>query len=461
MTASHVIPTPEQMAAIVDIASTGRRVTRLHGYAGTGKTSVVATEAIRALERQGVSVQVLAPTGKAAKVLRSKGLHGAATIHSYLYTPSKRERTTWREAWESVSAAVAQRRPELGPLLVEIDAATADTNVSAVWDALLDAAPSKLAARLQSVRDERRFELAFTAAGAIAFYEDYGVPAAEVLLIDEASMVSRAVSDDLERTGSRLIFVGDPAQLPPVRAQRSDAAMGAAHHLLTEVHRQKGGSPVLKLATEIRKSPTLLIPPTKSKNLLPLHAYDQVLCWRNATREHVNAEVRRLRGYRRGTTPAPGDRLVCLKNTKPDPDGAKQWMNGEQATVLAVDELVRDETLALTVRDDEGAEHEVASPLSTFGGHRAEQAYLDGAAWRSPDPAFAFGYALTVHKAQGSEWASVLLVDESADMVSLTSKREGRAAALDQARQWAYTGVTRAAERLDVVRTLRDVARRS
>ena len=66
-----IVPTDAQMSAIVDLASTDRRITRLHGYAGTGKTSVVATEAIRALERQGVSVQVLAPTGKAAKVLRS------------------------------------------------------------------------------------------------------------------------------------------------------------------------------------------------------------------------------------------------------------------------------------------------------------------------------------------------------------------------------------------------------
>lgn len=453
-----ITPTPAQLDAIVDIASTDRRVTRLHGYAGTGKTSVVATEAIRALERQGASVQVLAPTGKAAKVLRAKGLHGASTIHSYLYTPSKRERRGWREAWDDFLAKAEAAMPKALPLLVTIDTATSETNLDDEWKKLAELAPKKLARKVDALREDRRFELAFTAAGAIAHFEDYGVPAAEVLLIDEASMVSAAVSDDLERTGSRLVFVGDPAQLPPVKAQRSGAAMGPPHHLLTEVHRQKGGSPVLKLATKVRTSTVPNVETTPRKRLMSLEEYDQVLCWRNATREQVNAEVRRRLGRKKGITPEEGDRLVCLKNTKARDDGGKQWMNGEQATVLGVDSRAADrDTLYLAVRDDEGAEHEVATVAATFGGHRAEQEYLDRSAWTSPDPAFAFGYALTVHKSQGSEWGSVLLVNESADMIALTSRREGRATAIEQARQWLYTGITRAAEELHVVRSLREV----
>jgi len=456
---TKITPTPAQLEAIVDIASTDRPITRLHGYAGTGKTAVVATEAIRALERQGVSVQVLAPTGKAAKVLRSKGLRSASTIHSYLYTPSKRERLKWREAWEEFAAKLRREKPKAEALIVAIDTATSETNLDDEWKRLAELAPKKLARKLGVLREERRFELAFTASGAIAHYEDYGVPAAEVLLIDEASMVSAAVSDDLGRTGSRLVFVGDPAQLPPVKAQRSTAAMGPPHHLLTDVHRQKGGSPVLRLATEVRTAPRPLVQPTKRKHLLSLEEYDQVLCWRNATREHVNAEMRRRLRMPKGIVPAEGDRLVCLKNTKKREDGGKQWMNGEQATVLEVDARALDrDDLFLTVRDDEGADFEVVTRASTFGGHRAEQAYLERSAWTSPDPAFAFGYALTVHKAQGSEWPRVLLVDESADMIAVTSRREGRATAIEQARQWLYTGITRAAEELHVVHSLREVA---
>lgn len=456
-----IVPTDAQMQAIVDLASTDRRITRLHGYAGTGKTSVVATEAIRALERQGVSVQVLAPTGKAAKVLRSKGLHGARTIHSYLYTPSKRERAAWREMWDGFAADAAARDERLIPALQTIDAATAESNVEPTWQALIAQAGTKTAKAAQRIHDEKRFELAFAASGAIAYFEDYGVPAAQVLLIDEASMVSAAVSSDLERTGSRLVFVGDPAQLPPVKAQRSDAAMGTPHHLLTEVHRQKGGSPVLKLATQIRTAPSPRTEVTPRKRLLALEDYDQVLCWRNATREHVNAEVRRRLGRpgKARVTPWPGDRLVCLKNTKPpgEDETVKQWMNGEQATVLEVSSRHDDEMIGLRVRDDEGAEHDVYSPLQTFGGHRAEQAYLDRSMHGSPDPAFAFGYALTVHKSQGSEWPRVLLVDESEAMVSMATRQSGRESAIAQARSWIYTGITRASDVLHIVTRLEQV----
>ncbi|QDP45560.1 DNA helicase [Microbacterium phage FuzzBuster] len=452
-------PTSSQMEAIVDIASADRPVTRLHGYAGTGKTSVVATQAIAALERQGVSVQVLAPTGKAARVLRSKGLHGAATIHSYLYTPSKRERLAWRESWDEFVTRVDAAKPKLLPLLAAIDTAAPETPVDDEWDQIAAKLPKKLAEQAKALREARRFELAFNAAGAIAHYEESGYPACEVLLIDEASMVSDQVASDLLRTGSRLVFVGDPAQLPPVKAQRSLQAMGAPHHLLTKVHRQAGGSPVLELATEIRKSIVPEVPLTKPKRLLALEDYDQVLCWRNATRERVNAEIRRRLGRRDPMMPEHGDRLICIKNTKPKDEEIRQWMNGEQVTVLDAQRSGGKDsgTLALTVMDDDGIEHEVFSPAETFAGHKAEQAFLDRSMWGSPDPAWAFGFAITVHKSQGSEWGNLLLVDESSDMISLTARREGRAAAIDQARQWLYTAVTRARDRVDVVRSIHGV----
>lgn len=452
-------PTEAQMEAIVDIASTARPVTRLHGYAGTGKTSVVATQAIAALQRQGVGVQVLAPTGKAARVLRAKGLHGAATIHSYLYTPSKRERRDWREAWEEFAQRAAAAKPKTLALLTFIDTAAPETDTSDEWDKVMDALPSKLNTTARALREARRFELAFNAAGAIAHYEESGIPAAEVLLIDESSMVSDQVASDLLRTGSRLVFVGDPAQLPPVKAQRSPAAMGPPHHLLTKVHRQKGDSPVLELATEVRKSSFPSAPETKPKRLLSLEDYDQVLCWRNATRERVNGEIRRRLGRRDPMMPEAGDRLVCIKNTKTQDPEVRQWMNGEQVTVLAAQRSggKTSDTLALTVADDDGVEFEVFSPAETLAGHKAEQAFLDRSMWGSPDPAWAYGFGLTVHKSQGSEWGSVLLVDESSDMISLTSRREGRDAAVAQARQWLYTGITRARDRLDIVRSLHGV----
>lgn len=449
-----MILTSEQQEAVIDLASTTRRVSRLHGYAGTGKTSAVATRVIREIRDLGETVQVLAPTGKAAKVLRSKGLHDAATIHSYLYAPMKAERPEWREKWDPIMADLRERG-NLLPLGVQIDAATSEVNVDGAWAALIEAAPAKMRARLEKVQALQRFKLTFSAAGAINFYYENGYPASDVLVVDEASMVGETVAADLTDTGSRIIYIGDPAQLPPVGQRAANDAMREPHHLLTQVHRQKGGSRVLKLATQIRTSREPEAPRTKPSKLQRLEEYDQVLCWRNATRERVNTEVRRRLG-RTSPLPEPGDRLICIKNTKPKNADERRWMNGEQVTVLGVAPTVHDDALELHLADDEGVEHTVISPTSTFSGHKAEQAYLDRA-WGSTDPAFAYGYAVTVHKSQGSEWGSVLLIDESPDMIAMTTRREGASKSLEQARRWLYTAVTRASVKLDVVADLRHV----
>lgn len=451
-----MILTEAQLEAVVDLVSTPRPVSRLHGYAGTGKTSAVATRVIRELQDAGERVQVLAPTGKAARVLRSKGLHDAATIHSYLYTPSKREREEWRETWEPFARKVVDAKPKLETAVAAIDQATSETVLDAEWAALEKGLPKRGAEQAKSLRQTKRFQLAFMAAGAIAHYEETGWPASDVLVIDEASMVGESVAMDLARTGSRLIYIGDPAQLPPVGARASRDAMGEPHHLLTQVHRQKGDSDVLKLATRIRKSDHPEAPPTKRKHLLRLEEYDQILCWRNATRERINAEIRRRLGRRDPMMPEPGDRLICIKNTKSKDEDARRWMNGEQVTVLGVATTKHEDFLELWISDDEGIEHEVVSPYATLGGHRAEQEYLDRS-WGSSDPAFAYGFAITVHKSQGSEWPRILLVDETPDMISVAARREGRPKAIAQARQWLYTGTTRASDHVDVVRDLREV----
>lgn len=448
-------PTEPQLEAILDAITTTRNVTRIHGYAGSGKTAAVAAQVVRQLEAEGVTVQVLAPTGKAARVLRRKGLHSAATVHSWLYTPSKRERQEWRAAWGELAGRLLERDPASAALVYEIDAATSETELDEVWAALGERAPKKLAERVKAAARAQRFALTFTASGAITHYEDTGMPAADVLLVDESSMVSENMAADLMRCGSRLIFIGDPAQLPPVGARPSREAMGPPHHLLTEVHRQKGGSPVLKLATRIRTSDEPSVEPTKPKHLLRLEDYDQVLCWRNATREQVNAEVRRRLRRKTAAEPEPGDKLVCIKNTKPEADGERRWMNGEQVTVLGV--LSRsDEWARLAIRDDEGVEHEVDTDASTLAGHAAERRYLDHT-WGGPTPAFAFGYGLTVHKSQGSEWPRVLIIDETSGMRSVATRSDGPRKALEQVRSWLYTGTTRASEAVHIVRNLRDV----
>jgi exodeoxyribonuclease V len=152
---------------------------------------------------------------------------------------------------------------------------------------------------------------------------------------------------------------------------------------------------------------------------------DQALCGRNATRKQVNDLARSSTGW---TDPMPvkGDRLVCLRNNKRK--GTFNGTLGSVARVLGLDGsfILRD------FESDEGASSKVSV-------HRA---FFEGTDHRmSPEKRaklfdqFVYGYALTVHKAQGSQWDHVLVLDESACF------RE------DSAR-WLYTAVTRAAKRL-------------
>lgn len=451
--------TAAQQRAVEDLATTDRPVTRLHGYAGTGKTTVVAIRAIERMVEAGVTVQALAPTGKAARVLRSKGMHNAATIHSYLYQPRQVERDEWRDRWAVFARAVLDADPPraVRAAVELIDTATHDTDTGHAFDTLAAELVAQRRDEAAELRRAPRWRLAFRESGAITFYEENGWPASDVLVIDEASMVSDRIAADLARTGSRLIYIGDPAQLPPVGAQVALDAMGEPHHLLTEVKRQSGadGAKVLKLATRIRTRPVPEVDTTPRSKLLRLEEYDQILCWKNATRERINLRVREALGRSSATLPEPGDKLVSLKNTRPSTEGARQWLNGEQVTVLGVDLAgLAFGRIRLTVLDDEGVEHGVSVAPEPFEGVDAERQLLDGFNARGPDPIFTFGYGLTVHKAQGSEWDRVLLVDESPNLISVAERFRGRAAALDEARQWLYTGVTRAAKKLHVVSRL-------
>ncbi len=151
----------------------------------------------------------------------------------------------------------------------------------------------------------------------------------------------------------------------------------------------------------------------------------------NRTRRAYNQRIRDLNGFKEAL-PAAGDRLVCLRN-----DRTKGLINGGLWRVEALGGVVKD-FLRMTVRsEDEVAAKsvKVAVLKAFFEGTEAELAYP----LRRESDEFDYGYALTVHKAQGSQWDDVLLFDES------FAFREHRA-------RWLYTGVTRAAKRLTVVR---------
>ena len=132
------------------------------------------------------------------------------------------------------------------------------------------------------------------------------------------------------------------------------------------------------------------------------------------------------------TLPVAGDKLVCLRN-----DRVKGLINGGLWRVETFSGLRKD-FVRMTVKseDDPGRTAvKVAVLRQFFEGIEADLPY----ATRRESDEFDYGYALTVHKAQGSQWDSVVLFDES------RAFREHRA-------RWLYTGLTRAARRLTLVR---------
>jgi exodeoxyribonuclease-5 len=150
---------------------------------------------------------------------------------------------------------------------------------------------------------------------------------------------------------------------------------------------------------------------------------DQILVGLNATRRKINAEVRRQLG-RGGPLPEVGDKLVCLRN---NPD--EGLLNGQIWTVA------RARARAFLELELVGEEGERARCLVHRGPFEGKEAPLDPSSRRRANE-FDFGYALTVHRAQGSSWDRVVLCDEWRGT--------------DRAK-WLYTAITRAAESITIL----------
>lgn len=314
-------------------------------------------------------------TGKAALVLRKKGCYSASTLHSLLYRPHQDDQT---------------------------------------GDFVFDLNP------LSSLAD------------------------ATLLIIDEVSMVNDALAQDALSFGKPILVLGDPAQLPPVKGE-GYFINAEPDFMLTEIHRQAAENPIIRLSMDVREGRTLTPGDygscvvvrrgdidKDSMMAIALEA-DQILCGMNRTRHAMNRRVRELKGYL-GDTPVVGDKLVCLKNNR-----NKGLLNGGLWSVSASEPMKRHfnpyhQLRVASLDDDKAAPLDVEVLNAFFDGTDDRLHWKD----KKKFDDFTYGYALTVHKSQGSQFDNVLLFDES------NVFNENR---------WnhLYTGVTRAAEKLTIV----------
>ena len=261
---------------------------------------------------------------------------------------------------------------------------------------------------------------------------------AGLIVIDECSMVDEELGRDLLSFGKPILVLGDPAQLPPIRGG-GFFTNSEPDVMLTEIHRQAENNPIVRIAGAVRREEQVNYGDYGEARVLhrqeiaaPLVlGADQVLVGLNKTRRLYNQRIRTLNGID-SALPVAGDKLVCLRNER-----AKGLINGG---LWRVEEMkgVKKDFVLMTLR----SEDEIGKGAVKVAVHKAffeaEENTLPYPIRKESDE-FDFGYALTVHKAQGSQWDSVILFDES------YAFRENRS-------QWLYTGVTRAARQLVLVR---------
>jgi exodeoxyribonuclease-5 len=264
---------------------------------------------------------------------------------------------------------------------------------------------------------------------------------AELIVIDECSMVDAELGRDLMSFGVPVLVLGDPAQLPPIQGGGffTEAEPDA---MLTEVHRQAQNDPIVRLSMDIREGRDLEAGDYGETQVVgrddldPQRVLDadQVLVGRNVTRRNYNMRLRQRRGIEE-PLPVAGDKLVCLRNNR-----RKGLFNGG---LWAVKERGARKSGVMTMRllpDEDVGGYPGGRAVKVSVRKECFTGGIEQVEWpqRKRYDEFDYGYVLTVHKAQGSQWNDVVLFDES---FAFPDSRD----------RWLYTGVTRAAKKLTVV----------
>ena len=349
------------------------------GFAGTGKSFLVS----KIIDKLGLAEGEYATatfTGKAAQVQQQKGQHNARTLHKLLYNSFK----------------------------------TKDGFVHT---------PKK-------VGDEALAKL-------------------KLIVVDEFSMVPENIIRALEQHKIFIIYLGDPAQLPPI-GQANSVMQREPDVFLDEVMRQADGNSIVEWSMKVREGKRFkwenddFVQIIDQKDVVSgMYTWaDQILCFKNATRNRINQEMRQILGHS-GPIPQEGEKMIVTKNNWERLSlGGHSWVNGMIGYVSNITEL--------------GNHGPVGNPLKVdlrpdFDGAPFFNVPIDG----NPFYGFApldtgrmrgegrpevidFGYCITTHKSQGSEYDKVMLFEE-----------DWR---IDQLVQILYTAGTRARLRLLIVR---------
>lgn len=252
------------------------------------------------------------------------------------------------------------------------------------------------------------------------------LPGAEIIIVDEASMVSSVLYNDLMSFNLPILFVGDHGQLEPIGDNPN--LMADPEIRLEKIHRQAENNPILRLAAALREEREVprrwastdgaLTLDTREAFWNAVHNLDdyQFICGYNKTRHDVNKIVRSKRGFTEVLH--EGDVVICLKNNYDF-----MVFNGMQATVRKIRKR-RGKTIDMQIETEDGEMIEITCLKEQFG-REVFKEHMDREV-----ALFDYGYGITCHKSQGSEFDRVAVLEEVASMW--------------ERKRWTYTAATRA-----------------
>ena len=370
------------------------KYTVISGYAGTGKSTLVRF-IIDALDVDEDKVAYATYTGKAAEVLRKKGNPNAMTLHRLLY--------------DSI--------PRQGGGFIRI--------------------PKKQL--------------------------DY-----DIVVVDEVSMVPKTMIDMLLAHRVYILFLGDSGQLPQIDKKEAHNLLDRPHVFLDEVMRQAAESEIIQLTMKIRNGEDIPFMHGKEVIVVPkaelvtghLTWADIIICATNKTRHNMNKQKRELLGY--SGVLQTGERVIVKRNYWEDCDeDGNALVNGTVGTVAnPYESFVR---IPSYVKNDRRDLPLIGCIFTPDGGKSFDTFEIDKDYLLKEEPCVdwrvsyqlgklkpkigdilpkqaTYGYALTCHAAQGSEFDKVLVIEESFPFDKVEHQR------------WLYTAATRAAEKLVLVR---------
>lgn len=375
----------------------GYKYTVISGFAGSGKSTLIKFIIDALPINPEKDVAYCAFTGKAATVLQSKGCQNAITAHKLLYRAKPMPNGTYKFI----------------PRII----------------------------------------------GEIEY---------KVIVIDEVSMLPKPMWDLLMKHNIYILATGDPGQLPPVNPEDDNHMLDNPHVFLDEIMRQSQDSEIIRLSMHIREGLPLSTFGCEGQQVQIFNKSDvvsgmydwadQILCATNAQRTQINNFVRQQKGF--GPEPEVGDKVISLRNHWDFASSSGDWAltNGSIGTIeymterpIWVPNYIYDKgpipyLFTDVVLDDGDKFNSIPIDYNSLKNGEMtlnpKQTYMLNRQKDLLDAPyeFAYAYAITCHKAQGSSWPKVLVFEEWFPNTAEDHKR------------WLYTAITRAEDKCVVIK---------